>query len=121
MSINTEVAFMAGVFSLIGSTIGSLIAPWVSWDIEQRREKRKYRYSLVQQWREVIKKDFKEFDEQKFTDSVIYASLRPHLRQETIDSIEGKCTTVILGRGGNVIKSLVLDDISLIEEEWRLI
>ena len=39
---------------LLGGTIGSLIAPWVSWGIEKRREKLKYRREIIQRCREKI-------------------------------------------------------------------
>jgi hypothetical protein len=47
--------------------------------------------------------------------------MRPHLSKATRDAIEGDTITVRLGRGGNVIHSLVLDDIARLEKEWDLL
>jgi hypothetical protein len=45
----------------------------------------------------------------------------PHLSQPVIESIEGTNTTIIIGRGGEVIKTLVLDDLARLEKKWKII
>jgi len=44
-----------------------------------------------------------------------------HLHKQTLESIEGDSVTVRSGRGGNIIKGLVLDDIAGLEKTWRLL
>jgi hypothetical protein len=106
------------VCGLIAGALGSLIAPWVQWGIEQRREKLKYRRNLVEKWRNYIENNF---DKGKINDSVLYSELRPHLSKASRDAVEGSTLTIRSGRGGNVVKSLLLDDIKRIEKEWDLI
>lgn len=118
MDIKVEGALIASLLGLLGGIIGSLVAPWVNWGIEKRREKMKYRRDLVQKWRDAIEKDF---DQLAFNDTALYASLRPHLSKDAIDAIEGDQITIRVGRGGNIIKSQVLDDIAKLEKKWDLI
>jgi hypothetical protein len=54
--------------------------------------------------------------------SVVYSSLRPHLRQEVIKMIEAPRTVYVGGaRGDNVRQYTLLDEITRIEREWDLI
>ena len=46
--------------------------------------------------------------------------MRPHLSEMTLNAIE-KEKLVVPGRGGNTVKSLVLDDSARLEKEWNLI
>lgn len=98
MDTKVQIALIAGLLGFSGGVVGSLIAPWVNWGIEKRREKLKYRRDLVQRWREAIEKDF---DQLAFNDTALYASLRPHLSKDALDAIEGNRIAVRVGRGGN--------------------
>ena len=71
---------------------------------------------VIKEWREEI-----DFDVSDFPNKALYSSLRPHLTKETIDAIEGNKITIRMGRKGDVIKGLLLDDIAKIEKEWDLI
>lgn len=50
----------------------------------------------------------------------MYSEMRPHLSERTLNAIE-KGWLVVPGRGGNIVKSLVLDDSARLEKEWDLI
>jgi hypothetical protein len=107
---------LATILGFIAGVIGSLVAPWVHWGIEKRRQKMNYRRQLIKEWREEI-----DFDVADFPNKARYSSLRPHLSKETIDAIEGNEITIRMGRKGDVIKGLLLDDIAKIEKQWDLI
>ncbi|PIU56054.1 MAG: hypothetical protein COS87_03310 [Chloroflexi bacterium CG07_land_8_20_14_0_80_45_17] len=107
---------LPAILGLIAGVIGSLVAPWVHWGIEKRRQKINYRRQLIKEWREEI-----DFDLSSFENKALYSSLRPHLSKETINAIEGNEITIRMGRKGDVIKGLLLDDIAKIEKEWDLI
>ena len=106
-------------FGLVSSAIASLVAPWVNWRIEQKREKLAYKKEMIRRWREFL--NDRDYDGTQFSGSVIYSEIRPHLSSETLQSIESNRITIRLGRGGDVIRSLVLDDIVRLEKEWDLI
>jgi len=71
---------------LIAGVIGSLVAPWVNWGIEKRREKHKYRQAIVQRCRELVNSP--TFTKQILRASPEYKHLRPYLAQHEADSIE---------------------------------
>ena len=104
--------FLAGI-------AGSLFAPWINWGIEKRRRKHDNRKELIRRARKFIASS--EWDQLEFGSTVTYSEIRPHLSKSTIDSIEGRTITIREGRGGNIIKSQVLDDLSDKEKEWGII
>lgn len=103
---------------LLSGVIGSFVAPWINWRIEQKREKLAYRRATIRRWRDFLAG---EFDQLGFSGTAIYSEMRSHLSKATRDSIEADKITIRLGRGGNVIHSLVLDDIARLEKEWDLL
>jgi len=75
----------------------------------------------VQQWREHIQ--FSDFDRNRYGDTASYATLRPHLRAEIRKKLEQPRTTYVPneGRGENVKRQMLLDEIARIEKEWGLV
>jgi hypothetical protein len=106
------------ISGLVSGALGSLVAPWINWRIEKKREKLAHKRELIRRWREFLSKDF---DQLEFSGTAVYSEIRAHLSGATLESIESNKITVRLGRGGNVIRSLVLDDIARLEKEWDLI
>lgn len=76
------------------------------------------RQKRIQHWRDVFEEEWKRDD---FVDSLLYSDMRPHLRQSTIDSIDGRMRVVIRSRAGSPDKTLLMDEISRIEKSWGLI
>ncbi len=60
-------------------------------------------------------------DQQQFQDSVEFSEMRPHLSEKTRAAIEGRQITVRVGRGGDVVKGLILDDLAELERKWDLL
>jgi hypothetical protein len=108
------------ISGLVSGTIASLVAPWINWRIEQKREKLAYKKEMIRRWRQFLDRK-RDFDESELLDSAVYSEMRPHLSSRTVQSIESDTIDVQVGRGGYVIRSLILDDISRLEEEWDLI
>jgi hypothetical protein len=104
--------FLAGI-------AGSLIAPWVNWGIEKKREKKISRKELIKRTREFLGSP--EWDQSQFSGTITYSEIRPHLSEKIIELIEGGTINIQVDRGGNVIKSAVLDDIAKKEKEWEII
>lgn len=74
------------VAGLISGTIGSLIAPWVHWGIEARREQHKTRQQLLKAAREVLSKPPSA---KEFRKLPLHFQLKPLLSSATVKAIEG--------------------------------
>lgn len=118
MDLDIEKLILASVGVLIG-VAGTLATLWVNWGIEKKRERQKTRKDLIQRTREFISST--EWNQLKFNNTVTYSEIRQHLTEGTRRSIEGGTITIQVGRGGDVIKSAILDDISKKEKEWGII
>jgi len=116
------IAIISGVFGLIGGTVASLVAPWVQWGIEKRRNKMTYRRQLVESWREYIDKNF-NFNQNDFAGTATFSTLRPHLSKKLIKDIEDEAIqlTSIGSSTHDSIKLDLLQEITRIEKRWGLI
>ncbi|MFC1564458.1 hypothetical protein ACFL6G_05945 [candidate division KSB1 bacterium] len=110
--------FKIAIPALIGGVTASIIAPLIKWGIEKKRNKMEYRRNQIKRWRDFI---HNEFEQLNFKDTTIYSELRPHLSKKVLENTEGNTITILEGRGCNVIKSMILDDIARLEKEWDLI
>ena len=102
--------------ALFGS--GSVAGYIIKWGIEKKKMKIEYKQRLIKRWREYIDSYFVQTE---FNDTVMYSEMRPHLSERTLNAIEKREIRSRPGRGGNIVKSLVLDDIARLEKEWDLI
>lgn len=107
------------LFGIIGFLSG-LALPWVRWKIEKRRLKRSEQKSRITTWSVQI--ETFDFDEKDFGDTGWYSSLRLQMTPETIANVEAPRTDYVPGgRGGNVIKQMLYDEVSRLENEvWKL-
>ncbi|MCC7254378.1 MAG: hypothetical protein IT467_00425 [Dokdonella sp.] len=110
---------VSAVAGLISGGIASLIAPWVQWSIEKRRQLSTERRNKLKAWRGYLGAVYR--DQQQFQDSVEFSEMRPHLSEKTRAAIEGRQITVRVGRGGDVVKGLILDDLAELERKWDLL
>lgn len=100
-----------------GSLLGYLGAK-LKWRIEKEKILMEARRSKIRDWRKFI---HREFEQATFHETVIYSEMRHHLGSEVRSAIEGGTIVIRQGRSGNVIKSAVLDDLSRLEKEWKLL
>ena len=111
----------AAICGLAGGVIGSLVAPWVHWGVEKRRQRQAKRRELIRSCRSVLST---EIDKETFRDTEVYSQLRPHLYKAVIKEIERKESSEALKENTNPVedfKQLLLEDIARIEREWILI
>ena len=111
----------AAICGLAGGIVGSLIAPWVQWGVERRRQRQAKRRELIRSGRSLLSTDI---DKKTFRETEVYSQLRPHLYQAVIDEIEkdgSKENAQENEDGPEDFKSPLLDDIARIEREWILI
>ena len=114
---------IGNVFSAIIGFVGGLLVPWVKWEIEKRRNRYEYRKDLIAAWkRDVEKTDFTSPEGiSSFCSSPVYSSLRSHMEKELITKIEAiRSMYVGGGRGHDVRKHMLLDEIAKIEKKWIL-
>ena len=115
------------IAGLLSGAVGSLIAPWVQWGIEARRERMKGRRDLLAEARRLLGKPppVSEFRKQP-----LYFQIKHILAPSTISNITGQFDE----RGNEVILLVsgsyggihpyaheVLHDLSKAEKEWGLI
>ena len=112
---------LPAVLGLIAGVIGSLFGPLVQWSVEKRRGRTERRQYLITTGRW----DFQnhDFDSQWLGDTASYSALRPHLRPEIREKIEKPRTIYVSneGRGNNVKRQMLLDEIARIDKEWGLV
>ena len=74
---------LIGFFS---GAAGSLIAPWIHWGIEKRRDKRTIRRDLIIKTRQHISS--KSFSGFQFSKETYFIQLKPYFEEKVIDWIE---------------------------------
>jgi hypothetical protein len=112
-----KVAIIAGVVGLLTGVVGSLVAPWVQWGIEKRRFRLNRRLEYIKQWRRFVSDDF---DQSSFKETRTFKTLRPYLSQDLVTKIEDQDIYASM-TGGDPIRSQLLDEITSLEREWKLI
>lgn len=118
MSIDFQ-TLVPAILAFIGGLAGSLVAPWINWGIEKRRNRFNYRKELITSWRNYLENQHME---ELILESPVYSAIRPHLKPEVISDIENqRMAHVPGGRGGNVKKQMILDEVARIEKEWKLV
>jgi len=121
--MNDTVLFylVAAISGIAGGVIGSLIAPWVHWGVEKRKQRQAKRRELIRSCRSMLST---EIDKKTFRETEVYSQLRPHLYKAVIDEIESGESAETLEEDANRIedfKQNLLEDIARIEREWILI
>jgi hypothetical protein len=98
---------------------GGLLTPWVKSWITVRESQIENRRQQVKVWRAAISDDqiWKGFG-----GTAEYASLRAHMMPDVIKDYEAQRTMYVPGgRGDDVRKHMLLDEIVRIEKMWNLI
>lgn len=115
-------AAVAGVVGLIAGAIGSLVAPWVQWGIEQKRLRNSRRIELISQWREIISN--RAFNRGNLLNNPLYGPLRELLEEKVRQEIErpsNQITIVLDSPTNSHDRDLLLREIARIEKAWKLI
>jgi hypothetical protein len=125
MSIQVQAAIIAAVAGLLSGTLGSLVAPWVNWRIETRRELLKERTARLSEWRTGLAKaeGGPPLNERKFLSEPWYLSLRPRLDTAFRTYLEGVGSTAnvrVTSEYRPAIGVQLSDEIDRIPREWNL-
>ena len=89
---------MPALVGLAAGILGSLVAPWVNWGIERRREKLRHRRAIIDRCREAIRNT--EFSPKAFAGTPEYNFLRPFLSDSERDCFE-KANNILVGPIGH--------------------
>ena len=111
------VIFIFFIASIIAITFDFIIC-----NSKKQLEKYNYRAKLIKGWRVFIEQF--DFENNNFGNTTTYASMRPYMSQETIKEFEAKGTFYAcsdMGRGANLFKQWMSDEVSAIERKWGLI
>lgn len=112
-----------GIVSAGIGFISGLLVPWIKWEIEKRQKRHDYRKELIASWK--AKLAAAEFHSPEgrssFGSSPEYSSLRSHMAKEVIKKFEAPHTIYVGGgRGDDVRKQMLLDEVSRLEKHWGL-
>lgn len=120
-SVQTVVAALAG---LVSGAIGSLVAPWIQWGIEKKRDTRMAQRQAIDDIRSMIDEHTKRDDEYGFLNEMSYMRLRPEMDPDVVKSLERPRTLHIRmdipGAGPAPLRRLS-NEVSRIEREWKLV
>ena|ERR1022692_2749155 len=118
MDTNIVIPAITGLGGLIIGTF----TPFVKWYIEKKKLRYNNRKELISKSRQYIAST-KEFSNQDFCNSVLYASLRPYLSEKTVKELEIQTNKIdiIVGSNRYGIVSDILDDLHRIEKKWDLL
>lgn len=81
-------AVLVALIGLGAGVLGSLVATWAQWGVEQKRERLAHRRALVRSWREGVAEFARESTDldpphpTEYLDRDWYLSLRPRLAEE---------------------------------------
>jgi len=115
---------LPAILGFVAGAIRSLVAPWVNWGIEKRREKTKRRQEFIDSWRRYIED---EFEWNSFRNTAMFSQIKPYLSEKMInelDPVEGSETPTIHLRspiGEDTLTKRLLDEIAAVEKRWNLI
>lgn len=121
-----ELEMKETIIGLVSAGIGfisGLLVPWIKWEIEKRQKKFEYRKGLIASWK--AKLAAAEFNSQEgrsgFGSSHEYSSLRLHMAKDVIKKFEAPRTIYVGGgRGDDVRKQMLLDEVARLEKQWGM-
>jgi hypothetical protein len=115
-------AVLVAIIGVASGAVGSLIAPWVNWGIDQRRLRLERRVKRITEWRQFI--DQFDFGQQHFRTTTVYAAMRPYMSEEVIKRFESQRTFYVPPDGleeEDLFRQWASDEVSKIERAWKLV
>jgi hypothetical protein len=109
---------ISGIVGLLTGAIGSLVAPWVVWKIEEKKQNRIDRVDLIKQLR--IYTETHEPRDHDFLNSHNYIRIRPYLSDSLINDLEDSRTVVLQSTSRSYYTSKFLQELEGIEDLWGI-
>jgi len=120
MAIEWTPIIVAAMSGLGAGIVGSLVAPWAQWKIEEKRERANARRAFIESCRRIAS----DISSQQFRETPEYARLRPHLSETVRKQIENDTIHIQLqgrGSGTNNFTPKLFDEVTELEKKWKLI
>lgn len=113
---------IVAIIGFCSGAVGSLVAPWVNWGIEKRRDRRNERKYLIDLARKYIHtKDFGGFG---FVKTDVYIQLKPYLSKPVVEFVENFERAWECADDSSTLqcdlKTAVLSDLQRLERKWGL-
>ncbi|NQT25280.1 hypothetical protein HQ585_07995 [candidate division KSB1 bacterium] len=120
-------------FGLVSGTVASLIAPWIHWGIEKRKDTRAMRREFIDSLRQMISID--DFNKgtnwNDFSETIMFSQMKPYLSEAIKKELNPESYNdhkvngpTIYGQspiGRDTLRIRVLDEITRVEKKWDLI
>ena len=116
--------FLVPSLTAVLGLIAGLLLPWAKYRVRVCSELRTARREKIADWRKAVSEvDFQNSEFVKaFTTSSEYSALRLYMQTSSIEKVEkDRVIYVGGGRGDDVRKHVLLDEISRLEKEWGLL
>lgn len=109
---------ISGIIGLIGGAIGSLVAPWVNWKIEIKKELLRTKKELILKLRTYLQNNSPKNN--FFLNSIDYISIRPYLSNNFVNELEDFETTIIHSYHRGYFTAKFIEELDTIEDLWQL-
>lgn len=125
MDPTLKIALVAGASAVIGGLVTGVIAPHIAWGIEKRRDKIANRRTLLSNARKMIA----EVAKQRGTAGTLmellerreeFHAVKPYLSNNAIGELH-KPRTAIVGSTIDAGLSYLADDLTALEQKWKLL
>jgi hypothetical protein len=109
---------ISGIVGLLTGAIGSLLAPWVVWEIEKKKKERNDSVDLIKQLRVYLETG--EPRDEDFLSSYNYIRIRRYLSDSLIDDLEDFRREILNSTSRSYYKSKLLQELEDIEDSWEI-
>lgn len=109
---------ISGIVGLTTGAFGSLLAPWVNWKIEERKENRRSKIQLINDLRYYLERN--DPKEKNFLNSPDYIRIRPFLSHDFINELEDMEKIIVQNTFRSYYKAKFLEELESIEELWKI-
>ena len=107
-----------GLIGLVSGAIGSLIAPWMKWRLENKRSNRVDRINFLNEAREYVEKvDVKS---EEFLNSPLYSRIRAYLSTELVQDLENQRKVIMYNGLRDGYRARVLEELNNLEYHWKV-
>lgn len=114
---------ISALIGFAGGVCGSIVAPWIHWGIEKRRDKRAARRALINIARQHL--NSKSFNPIHLAKESCFIQLKPYLEKQTVEWVERYDYYYEAVDNSSTLSEDVrigmLEQLHLIEKRWGLI
>jgi hypothetical protein len=122
MDTTLKIALVGVLGGVIGGLITAVIGPHISWGIEKRRERQKYRREIIERCRTKIEDEY--FTKQSFRTTQEYKYLKPYLSAQNLKSIEDDRTMMVPRDNDDSwapYKNILIEALMKLQKDWKLV